>query len=189
MSALLPVQYEKESVVIFDADLSSTILKHYFSDESISNLMYEKVHYFVDKGVFLDAFATDCSTVNAISRSCKSIQILPIPTPRPLFQVVAEKDAKVQSQSTLSVAQLYCSAVEGARYFKSNGNAKLSNTHTDPKWKTTGSTTNMSESADQSTMVMNFEKASIETKEFSGQVFASKTLDSSTLDEKVTLEQ
>lgn len=186
MWAVLPVDFEKASITEYDESLASTILKHNFSDESKSNLMYDAVYYFVDKGVVLDAFATDSSTVNAISRSSNSTQILPIPTPRPLFQVVVEKDATVQTQSTLSVAQLNCSAAEGVRYFKTSGNAKLSSTHTDPNWVTTGSTTNRSESADQSTMMMRMEKANIETKDFLGHAIAIKAMDSSTLNQTVS---
>jgi hypothetical protein len=186
MSALLPADFEKASITEYDESLASTILKHNFSDESISNLMYDTVNYIVDKGVVLDAFATDSSTVNAISRSSNSTQILPIPTPRPLFHVVAEKDTTVQTQSILSVAQLYCSAPEGVRYFKSNGNAKVSSTHTDPNWVTTGSTTNTSESADKSTMVMRMEKANIETKAYSGHAIAFNASDSSSLTQTVS---
>ena len=182
VSALVPSGLKKQAIAEYDEELASTIYRQRFADDSQVENLSDSITSIIDTGVIMDLIATGRSRLSSTTRSCTSRQNLPLKTPVAVYQCTAEDEADFNIHSEQSATDLYSSAVQGARHYLATGNAKISRFHTNPNWKTTGTTTLMSESTEKSRMRSVLTEATIDTNEFSGPAVKILSKDSSTSD-------
>jgi hypothetical protein len=182
VSALLPTGLKKQAIAEYDEELASTIYRQRFADDSQVENLSDSITSIIDTGVIMDLIATGSSRLSSTTRSCTSRQNLPLKTPVAVYQCTAEDEAVYNIHSEKSTTDFYSSATQGARHYLATGNAKISRFHTNPNWKTTGTSTLLSESTEKSRMRTVLTEATIDTNEFLGPAVKILSKDSSTSD-------